>query len=416
MALPLPDLGDRAFDDLMAEARSLIVGYDPAWTNHNVSDPGVTLVELFAWLSEMLIYRADRVPDRHLRTFLRLLNGPDWRPGTSLAEDIRSTVLAVRRVERTVTCYDYEHLARAAAPGVARAHCVPQRNLSAGTEAARAATFPGHVSVIVLPEVGAQPDAALLGQVRDYLEPRRVVATRNHVVGPVYAPVAAEILIARRSDVPETGLRGDVVSALTDYLDPRTGGPAGAGWPFGRDIFVSELYQLLEGLAGVDHVPDIAVQSRCPEEAPRCVEATVEWTDAGEQIGLRLESHHLPQARVDPAHVVVGTAFVPVRIAVTVDLPGKGLDGAVRRAAVLTVREMFHPLHQGPDGSADQVIGMPQIRTNVGAALGVSSAAVTVGVSTDAEHLLRDETGEPTGVGIQAGELADLQEVTVYDQ
>ena len=59
---------------------------------------------------------------------------------------------------------------------------------------------------------------------------------------------------------------------------------------------------------------------------------------------------------------------------------------------------------------------MPQIRTNVGAALGVSSAAVTVGVSTDAEHLLRDETKEPTGVGIQAGELADLQEVTVYEQ
>src|SRR5688500_4967650 len=127
MPLPLPDLDDRSFADLVDEARSLIATYDPAWTDHNEADPGITLVELFAWLSEMLLYRANRVPDRHVRTFLRLLNGPDWQPGADLAEDVRTTALALRRIERAVSGPDYEQLARSAGPGIARARCVPGR-------------------------------------------------------------------------------------------------------------------------------------------------------------------------------------------------------------------------------------------------------------------------------------------------
>ena len=46
------------------------------WTDHNVHDPGITLIELFAWLIEQLIYRANRIPDRHLRKFLALAGRP----------------------------------------------------------------------------------------------------------------------------------------------------------------------------------------------------------------------------------------------------------------------------------------------------------------------------------------------------
>src|SRR6266699_1306572 len=60
MPVPLPNLDDRRYDDLVAEARGLIPSLDSTWTNHNPSDPGITLVELFAWLSEMLMYRIDR--------------------------------------------------------------------------------------------------------------------------------------------------------------------------------------------------------------------------------------------------------------------------------------------------------------------------------------------------------------------
>lgn len=63
MALPIPNLDDRSFADLINEAKSLIPIYNKEWTNHNPSDPGITLLELFAWLCEMVIYRINQIPD-----------------------------------------------------------------------------------------------------------------------------------------------------------------------------------------------------------------------------------------------------------------------------------------------------------------------------------------------------------------
>jgi hypothetical protein len=58
--------------------RTVSPNYAPEWTNYNPSDPGITLIEMFAYLTEMLLYRQNRITDDNLRTFLRLLNGPDW--------------------------------------------------------------------------------------------------------------------------------------------------------------------------------------------------------------------------------------------------------------------------------------------------------------------------------------------------
>jgi predicted phage baseplate assembly protein len=73
MLIPLPDLDDRRWADLVEESRALIPVLAPDWTDHNVSDPGVTLIELFAWLAEMDIYRVNLVPDSARRRFLRLV-------------------------------------------------------------------------------------------------------------------------------------------------------------------------------------------------------------------------------------------------------------------------------------------------------------------------------------------------------
>ncbi len=73
MALPIPNLDDRSFNDLLQEAKSLIPIYNKEWTNHNPSDPGITLLELFSWLSEMIIYRLNQVPEANYRAFLKLL-------------------------------------------------------------------------------------------------------------------------------------------------------------------------------------------------------------------------------------------------------------------------------------------------------------------------------------------------------
>jgi predicted phage baseplate assembly protein len=73
VALPAPNLDDRRFQELVDESKRLVQRRCPEWTDHNVSDPGVTLIELFAWMTDQLIYRLNQVPDRLYVKFLDLL-------------------------------------------------------------------------------------------------------------------------------------------------------------------------------------------------------------------------------------------------------------------------------------------------------------------------------------------------------
>lgn len=73
MALPAPSLDDRRFQDLVDEAKRMVQRQCPEWTDHNVSDPGVTLIETFAFMTDQLLYRLNRVPDRLYVKFLDLL-------------------------------------------------------------------------------------------------------------------------------------------------------------------------------------------------------------------------------------------------------------------------------------------------------------------------------------------------------
>ena len=77
MPLQLPVLDDRDFEQLLVEAKRRIPVHTPEWTNFDVeSDPGITIVELFAFLTESLLYRADRIPERSRLKFLQLLGVP----------------------------------------------------------------------------------------------------------------------------------------------------------------------------------------------------------------------------------------------------------------------------------------------------------------------------------------------------
>jgi predicted phage baseplate assembly protein len=71
--LPKSDLDDRNFKDLVDECLLRIPRYCPEWTNHNPSDPGVTLIELFAWLTDQMLLRFNQVPRRNYVAFLELL-------------------------------------------------------------------------------------------------------------------------------------------------------------------------------------------------------------------------------------------------------------------------------------------------------------------------------------------------------
>lgn len=74
--MAVPALDTRRYQELRDEALARIPIHNPEWTNFNASDPGVTLVELFAFLTESLIYRANQIPERSRRKFLSLLGVP----------------------------------------------------------------------------------------------------------------------------------------------------------------------------------------------------------------------------------------------------------------------------------------------------------------------------------------------------
>ncbi|MFJ4573697.1 putative baseplate assembly protein [Streptomyces sp. NPDC088846] len=86
MALPSPNLDDRRFQQLVDEAKRYVQQRAPEWTDHNVSDPGVTLIETFAYMVDQLLYRLNRVPDKNYSAFLDLLGVTLFPPSVARAE------------------------------------------------------------------------------------------------------------------------------------------------------------------------------------------------------------------------------------------------------------------------------------------------------------------------------------------
>jgi predicted phage baseplate assembly protein len=87
VTLPVTNLDDRRFQDLVDEAKRMIPQLTPEWTNHNVSDPGVALIELFAWMTEMTIFRLNQVPDVVYTHLLNLI-GFEPFPATAARADL----------------------------------------------------------------------------------------------------------------------------------------------------------------------------------------------------------------------------------------------------------------------------------------------------------------------------------------
>jgi hypothetical protein len=76
MPLPAPILDDRAYQQLRDELVARIPVYAPEWTDYTESDPGVTVLELLAYLGENLLFRFNQIPESTYLAFLRLLDVP----------------------------------------------------------------------------------------------------------------------------------------------------------------------------------------------------------------------------------------------------------------------------------------------------------------------------------------------------
>ena len=82
MPLIPPALDDRSYDDLVQDLLANIPAHTPEWTNPQPGDPGRTLVELFAWLADTILYRANLIPEKQRIAFLKLL-GETMQPAAA---------------------------------------------------------------------------------------------------------------------------------------------------------------------------------------------------------------------------------------------------------------------------------------------------------------------------------------------
>lgn len=514
MPLQLPNLDERRFGDLVEEARGVIPAWAPEWTNHNPSDPGITLIELFAYLAEVLLYRLNRVTDDQRRKFLKLLNGPSWPESGDLRDDLRRTVVALRERYRAVTANDYELLATedfnawherqvaietaadplwqwwdvtgfdaanadqkpskvseaalraqyrargsagyrlpvtadfnawhhaqreieedaddplrewwqvsglgAAAANrparlakIARAHCVAQRNLDLGTEEERRQPIAGHVSVIAIPAgdpwipVAAAQHQALWG----FLDERRTVATRHHVVGPFFVPVQLELVVVGKTGVPPEALPPRIVAQVRQFMHPVTRAGGLPGWPFGRDVYVSELMAMLEAVDSVDSVVSLTLSStRAPGDPASRVAGEPIWHADGDPIGIALQAHHLPEARVSPGQIVIvpPNRILAARFGIAV-LADIDADAArLKREVKLAVRTALHPLHGGPGpGAGAHSFPLSSIRSAIAPLLAAGGAELrSLDVRADASRLERSGD-QVVALLMNAGEVVD---------
>jgi predicted phage baseplate assembly protein len=92
-----PALDDRSFDDLVAELLSRIPAHTPEWTHPRPGDPGRTLIDLFAWLGDTILYRANLIPERQRLAYLRLLGMP-LKPAAAARGIVTLKIKADKRV------------------------------------------------------------------------------------------------------------------------------------------------------------------------------------------------------------------------------------------------------------------------------------------------------------------------------
>jgi hypothetical protein len=336
MSIPLPNLDDRGFDELVEEGRRLIPGLAPSWTDHNASDPGITFIELFAFVTEMLLYRADRVSEANKRAFVRLLRGdPAAVLDKPIDEEIRDAVLTLRRENRAVMAVDFVRLAEtyfsavfpAGEPGVratwpvARAFCLLRCNADMRP---RHFDLPSHVSVLIVPG-SPLAQASLPGLIAELLRsdiPSQqeaglqrplgsscLLTTRLHVAEPRYLKLLVDVEVHVFADQQEATVLARVKDSLARYFDRLHGGAEGTGWPFGQAVYVSALYALLDAVEGVDYVTPGSGRPLQALDAADPADRNI--IDGGQFVGLRLEPDELLDFQATQSIIVRRAAASP---------------------------------------------------------------------------------------------------------
>jgi hypothetical protein len=278
MGLPVPKLDDLTFEQLVDQAIKRISQYAPEWTDYNVSDPGITLIELLAWLVEMQIFTLDQITDNHRRKYLKLLSGTEPKPDENLYDAVKKALLDLKKPYRAVTFSDYEYIAlhtKGADLAKAKAYVAMNEKQQAV------------VNMILVPNVGLTATDEVKRKVCLNLDKRRLVTTLIKIVDPEYMLVSVHAVIRAKPLAAPDKLKQRVIDELEKFFDPRRGYD-GSGWPFGRSVYLSEVYAKIEGVYGVD-----------------CVQSLKLFGNDVEAVGnLELKSHQITDSATHKIDVV----------------------------------------------------------------------------------------------------------------
>ena len=195
----------------------------------------------------------------------RVTNHQGARGGLD-AETIEAAQMRAPRLLRTrsraVTPEDYEALALEADPRVARARCIqpPAAGEGKGPLAA-------HIYLLLIPRIHPARgplsadqlalDKDLQQAVAQYLERYRLLTVRVDIRPPAYLWVSARVTLAAQPEADPQRVEAQALERLYAFLNPLVGGPRGDGWPFGRDLYPSDLFRALQGLPGLDYIESV---------------------------------------------------------------------------------------------------------------------------------------------------------------
>lgn len=186
----------------------------------------------------------------------------------TLSQAKARAVASISESHRAITLADFERLALAT-PGlpVARAYALADYHPSTSCM-----PVAGCVTVVVLPrcvESRPEPSAEMLRAVACYLDRRRTLTNEVHVVGPSYTTVSVSARLHTIPGADATKLVEQAHTKLERFFHPLFGGPDEKGWPFGRDVYRTEVMAVLSSLPGVTHVDEVSLQTQEGEDA-RC--------------------------------------------------------------------------------------------------------------------------------------------------
>ena len=123
---------------------------------------------------------------------------------------------------------------------------------------------PGYLDPVEL-----RPRDEDITKLQQYLDERRLLTARLSIQAPAYHWAAAKVQLRAAPGANQVTVETELLNRLYRFLNPLTGGPDGTGWPFGRDLYISDVYQCLQGAPDVLFVRGVEMYAAAEGGSPQ---------------------------------------------------------------------------------------------------------------------------------------------------